>query len=327
MNRENYCDNCCNSCNNRSPFDCCKSPCGNCPSRIQGPPGPRGPIGPMGPIGPQGQPGPVGPAGPQGIQGEVGPIGPAGPQGIQGETGPVGPIGPQGIQGEVGPIGPAGPQGIQGEVGPVGPAGPQGIQGETGPVGPAGPQGIQGETGPVGPAGPQGIQGETGPVGPAGPQGIQGETGPVGPQGPAGGVLSYADFYALMPPDNAATVAPGADVIFPQNGPIGGTNITRIGVDSFELGPIGTYQVLFEVSVTEPGQLILTSNGVDLDNTLAGRATGTSQIVGMALVQTTTENTVITLRNPAGSPAALTITPFAGGTRSASAHLIIIQIQ
>lgn len=237
MNRENYCDNCCNSCNNRSPFDCCKSPCGNCPSRIQGPPGPRGPIGPMGPTG------------------------------------------PQGAQGQPGSIGPAGPQGIQGEVGPIGPADPQGIQGETGPV------------------------------------------------GPAGGVLSYADFYALMQPDNAATVVPGADVIFPQNGPNSGTNITRIGVDSFELGPIGTYQVLFEVSVTEPGQLILTSNGVDLDNTLAGRATGTSQIVGMALVQTTTENTIITLRNPAGSAAALAIAPFAGGTRSASAHLIIIQIQ
>lgn len=34
--------------------------------------------------------------------------------------------------------------------------------------------------------------------------------GPTGPTGPAGtsGILNYADFYALMPPDNAATVAP-----------------------------------------------------------------------------------------------------------------------
>lgn len=39
--------------------------------------------------------------------------------------------------------------------------------------------------------------------------------------GPAGtsGILGFADFYALMPPDNAATVAPGADVSFPQDGP------------------------------------------------------------------------------------------------------------
>ena len=249
------------------------------------------------------------------------PEGRQGPPGVRGPAGPVGPAGPQGIQGEVGPVGPAGPQGIQGEVGPVGPAGPQGIQGETGPVGPAGLQGIQGETGPVGPAGPQGIQGEVGPVGPEGPQGIQGE------QGPAGGVLSFADFYALMPPDNAATVAPGTDVSFPQDGPNSGADITRLGADSFELGPIGTYQILFQVSVTEAGQLILTLNGEDLPYTVAGRATGTSQIVGMALVETTTENSVLTVRNPEGTAAALTITPLAGGVRPVSAHLVIMQIQ
>ncbi len=297
MNRQNCCDNCCNDCCNNNPCCChenqpfCGNPCIVCPEGRQGPPGARGP------------------AGPQGAQGETGPVGPAGPQGIQGEVGPVGPAGPQGIQGEVGPVGPAGPQGIQGEAGPVGPAGPQGIQGEVGPVGPAGPQGIQG------------IQGETGPVGPEGPQGIQGE------QGPAGGVLSFADFYALMPPDNAATVAAGTDVSFPQDGPNSGTDIIRLGADSFQLGPIGTYQIFFEVSVTEAGQLILTLNGADLPYTVVGRATGTSQIIGMALVETTTENSVLTVRNPEGTAEALTITPLAGGVRPVSAHLVIVQIQ
>ena len=186
---------------------------------------------------------------------------------------------------------------------------PAGRQGPIGPVGPAGPQGIQGETGPAG------------PVGPAGPQGIQGE------EGPAGGVLSFADFYALMPPDNAATVAPGTDVSFPQDGPNSGADITRLGADSFQLGPIGTYQVLFQVSVTEAGQLILTLNGADLAYTVVGRATGASQIIGMALVETTTEDSVLTVRNPAGTAAALTITPLAGGVRSVSAHLVIMQIQ
>lgn len=195
--------------------------------------------------------------------------------------------------------------------------------GRQGPVGPIGPRGIQGETGPVGPAGPQGIQGEQGPVGPAGPQGIQGETGPVGP---AGGVLSFADFYALMPPDNAATVAPGTDVSFPQDGPNGGGNITRLDDSSFQLGEIGTYQILFQVSVTEAGQLLLTLNGADLAYTVVGRATGTSQIVGMALIETTTTNSVLTVRNPSGNAAALTITPLAGGTRPVSAHLVVLQI-
>ena len=216
------------------------------------------------------------------------------------------------------------PEGRQGPPGVRGPAGPQGAQGETGPVGPAGPQGIQGEVGPVGPAGPQGIQGEVGPVGPVGPEGPQGIQGE---QGPAGGVLSFADFYALMPPDNAATVAAGTDVSFPQDGPNSGTDITRLGADSFQLGPIGTYQIFFEVSVTEAGQLILTLNGADLPYTVVGRATGTSQIIGMALVETTAENSVLTVRNPEGTAEALTITPLAGGVRPVSAHLVIVQIQ
>ncbi len=194
------------------------------------------------------------------------------------------------------------------------------------PPGPEGPQGPQGDAGPIGPQGPTGATGPQGAQGPVGPQGPVGDTGAQGPQGVPGGVLGYADFYALMPPDNSATVAPGTDVSFPQNGPIANTNIGRLGPSSFNLGPIGTYQILFQVSVTEARQLILTLNGQDLDYTVAGRATGTSQIVGMAVVTTTAVNSVLTVRNPAGNAAALTITPLAGGTRPVSAHLVITQI-
>ncbi len=212
---------------------------------------------------------------------------------------------------------------------PPGPEGPQGPEGPRGPVGPQGPQGPRGATGsqgPIGPIGPRGPQGQRGETGLPGPQGPVGATGAQGPQGLPGGVLSYADFYALMPPDNSATVAPGTDVSFPQNGPIANTSIGRLGPSSFNLGPIGTYQKLFQVSVTEAGQLILTLNGQDLDYTVAGRATGTSQIVGMSVVTTTAVNSVLTVRNPAGNAAALTITPLAGGTRPVSAHLVITQI-
>ncbi len=236
---------------------------------------------------------------------------PPGPQGPQGPIGPRGLIGPRGPQGAIGPAGP------QGAVGETGLAGPQGPIGETGP---AGPQGPIGETGP---AGPQGPIGETGPVGPQGPIG---ETGPAGPQGPAGGVLNFADFYALMPPDNADTVAPGTDVSFPQDGPVSSSDIARTGDSSFNLAQVGTYQVFFQVSVTEAGQLILTLNGEDLEYTVSGRATATSQIVGMAIINTTEVNSVLTVRNPTGN-AALTITPFAGGTRPVSAHLVIVQLQ
>ena len=130
-----------------------------------------------------------------------------------------------------------------------------------------------------------------------------------------------------MPPDNAATVAPGTDVSFPQDGPNSVTGSARTSDSSFNLSEIGTYLVEFVVSVDEPGQLILTLNGADLEYTVVGRATGASQIVGTALVTTTTINSVLTVRNPAGNAAALTITPLAGGTRPVSAHLVIMQIE
>lgn len=68
---------------------------------------------------------------------------------------------------------------------------------------------------------------------------IIGPTGATDPQGETGGVLNFADFYALMPPDNAATVAPGTDVSFPQDGPNSGASIARTGASSFNLSEIG----------------------------------------------------------------------------------------
>lgn len=125
----------------------------------------------------------------------------------------------------------------------------------------------------------------------------------------------------------AATVAPGTDVSFSRNGSSSSLDIIRTGPSSFNLTQIGTYQIFFQVGVTEAGQLLLTLNGEDLEETVVGRATGTSQIVGMSIVTTTTINSILTVRNPAGNAAALGITPLAGGTRAVSAHLVIIQIQ
>jgi hypothetical protein len=141
------------------------------------------------------------------------------------------------------------------------------------------------------------------------------------------GPIAFADFFALMPPDNVATIAPGTDVAFPLSGPTGGSSITRVSTSSFNLAAIGTYQILFQVSVNEGAQLTLTLNGVGLPDTVAGRATGTSQIVGIALITTTAVNSVLTVRNPSGNSTAITITPIAGGTLPVSAHLAITQIQ
>ena len=237
--------------------------------------------------------GPAGPQGPQGPQGPAGETGPRGPQGIQGITGPTGPQGP---------IGPQGPVGETGAIGPQGPAGPQGPVGETGAIGPQGP------------AGPQGPVGETGPQGPRGPQGIPGS------------VISYADFYALMPPDNAEIISAGSDIEFPRNGAIANTNIGRISNTAFLLSDAGTYLISFNVPVTESGQLVLTLNGTELPYAVFGRTAGTSQILGTVLLTTVTENSILTLRNPAGNETDLTVTENGGGNLPVSAHLIILQL-
>ena len=255
---------------------------------------------------------------------------------------------------------------IIGPTGPTGPAGPATITVGTTTTGAPGTDALVTNVGtdedvildftiPEGEIGPTGPAGATGPTGPTGPAGISptitvgtvttGEPGtdadvvnsgtdedvvldftiPRGDDGTSG-ILSYADFYALMPPDNADTVAPGTDVDFPQDGPNSGDNIARISASSFNLTNIGVYQVMFQVSITEAGQLELTLNGIPIDYTIVGRATGTDQIVGIFIIETTSINSVLTVRNPADNTTALTITPLAGGTEPVSAHLVIIQL-
>ncbi|ARJ25267.1 hypothetical protein B7492_29600 (plasmid) [Bacillus mycoides] len=270
---------------------------------------------PLPEIGPTGITGPPGATGPSG-----GPRGPTGATGSTGATGPSGgPIGPTGATGSTGEIGPTGATGLTGDIGPTG---------ATGLTGDIGPTGATGSTGEIGPTGATGLTGE---IGPTGATGLTGDIGPTGATGSTGGVLDFADFYALMPPDNAATVAVGGDVDFPRDGPFSGAGIARTGADTFNLSAIGSYQVLFQVSVTEAGQLVLTLNSgagaVELAYTVVGRATGTSQIVGMALVQTSVINSILTVRNPASESTALTITPLAGGTESVSAHLVITRLR
>ena len=266
--------------------------------------------GPAGPQGPQGDPGIQGAQGPVGATGAQGPPGATGAQGPQGVAGPVGATGPQG------PVGDTGAQGPQGLIGPTGPVGPQG------PTGATGAQGPQGLIGPVGATGPQG---PTGATGAQGPQGLIGPVGATGPQGPPGTTLAFGHFFHLSPPDVAATIAPGTDVPFPQDGPADG--ISRVSPSSFLLPDIGVYEVTWQVSISEPAQLILILNGADLAYTVVGRSTGTSQVFGSVLVSTTTINSILSVRNPAGSSIAFTVTPLAGGTRPSSGSLVIKRIK
>ncbi len=137
--------------------------------------------------------------------------------------------------------------------------------------------------------------------------------------------MAFGHFYAQMPGDNAATVAAGTAVQLPQDGAANG--IVRSNASQFVLAQAGTYEVSWQVSVTEPGQLVLARNGLELAHTVAGRATGSSQITNHVLIGNVTAGDVLELRNPAGGIVALTITPLAGGTLPVSASLVIKQIQ
>lgn len=139
--------------------------------------------------------------------------------------------------------------------------------------------------------------------------------------------LSFADFYALMPPDNAVTVAVGAGVSFPNTGTLSGLDIVVIDDTRFQLSTIGTYMISWVVSISEPSQLVIEINGIENLSTVVGSATATDQNVGTRLITTTSANSILRIVNPISNFTALTITPFAGGASPVSASLIITLIK
>jgi hypothetical protein len=238
----------------------------------------------------------------------------------------TGPIGLPGLPGPIGPIGLTGPIGLPGLPGPIGLTGltgPIGLTGLTGAIGPIGLPGPIGLTGLTGPTGLPGITGAIGPIGlpgAIGPIGLPGLTGPTGATGQSGG-FSAADFYLITP---STPIPPGLPIIFSNDGPAFGLDITRIDGARFNLHTIGIYQVFFQASITESGQLSILVNGIP--TVYVGRATGTSQIISLSLIQTVIPNSIISIVNPVAETTALTLTPFAGGTNQVSANLVITRI-
>lgn len=147
--------------------------------------------------------------------------------------------------------------------------------------------------------------------------------------GGAGSSLGFAMFWGMAPPDYAATVAVGAPLDFPRAGPTGGlTAPVRTGVGLFSFPVIGTYNVAWQASVTEAGQLQLSSSASGLNlASVASRTTGTSQISNNILITTTVINEVISILNPPGNATALTITPADGSlTHAPAPSLTIIRL-
>jgi len=194
--------------------------------------------------------------------------------------------------------------------------GATGAMGDPGVPGSATNTGATGTTGATGPLGPATNTGATGPAG---------LTGSTGVAGPAGVSLGFTRFFALMPGDNSATIAVGAAIQFPQNGDTSGA-ATRLTASTFNIPIVGTYDIRFQASVAEAGQLMLRLNGTEVADTVVGRATGTSQMVGFTTLTTTLPNSVLEVINPSGNSTALTMTTTAGGTHAVSACLEIFRL-
>ncbi len=186
--------------------------------------------------------------------------------------------------------------------------------------------GVQGVFGAAGPGGAPGIAGA------AGAQGIQGISGIPG----APGILDFSDFYELVSTD----ISIGLDVALPFTNtgsttnvivPVGGSGGTQ-----FYLPVVGTYLVFFEASVSGAAQLELTlatspvATPALVANSTVGRATGSSQIVGMSLVTTTTPNSVLSVISPSTNAGAIILTsgtPSGAVGSALSTHLVILRIQ
>lgn len=144
-------------------------------------------------------------------------------------------------------------------------------------------------------------------------------------QGEPGTKINVSNFYALMPGDNSATIAPGAPIEFPNDGVTNNTVITRITATRFNLATVGIYEIFFQVSISEAGQLVVVVNDTELPYTCIGRATGTTQISCMTIINTTLPDSILSINNVAANATALTVTPNAGGNNPVSANLIVKQ--
>lgn len=152
--------------------------------------------------------------------------------------------------------------------------------------------------------------------------------------GQIAGTTPFSMFYGLTTgvgsggTDYAATIAPGARMPFPQNGPTTAGGITRIDNSSFTLPAIGTYEVAFQVHTTEPGQMQLELNGLALANTTAvnmNPTAGGHPIIGHFFITTTSVSSVLAVINPAGNATALTITPANGSLTHANSQVLTIK--
>lgn len=127
--------------------------------------------------------------------------------------------------------------------------------------------------------------------------------------------------------DYAATIAVGAPMPFPQNGPTVGGAVVRSGASTtdFLVVTTGLYVVAWQAGFTEASQLELSVNGTPVANTAATSGAGTQQNSNTVMVSLTAGD-IVELINPAGNATALTVTPANGSLTHAQAPSLVFQL-
>ncbi len=143
-------------------------------------------------------------------------------------------------------------------------------------------------------------KGKRGKRGHTGKNGTNGTNGKNGTNG-TNGILGSAEFYTLSSANDTITINAGENIPFINDGPILGPFITRIDNSTFTLGPIGIYQVSFNIATSgesNPHQIGILLNSTIQPNTVKRTLNaGSSNIIGSNLIQTTEINSIVSLNN------------------------------
>ena len=113
-----------------------------------------------------------------------------------------------------------------------------------------------------------------------------------------------------------------ADIGFGSNGVMTSGITHALGSPAIVLANAGDYKVTFSVSGTEPSQMALFVNGVEVAGGIYGSGAGTQLTTGQVIV-TVAAGAVLTVRNHSSAAAVTLATPIGGTQANANASVAI----
>lgn len=161
------------------------------------------------------------------------------------------------------------------------------------------------------------IEGDAAPAAGTGAPDVAMFYGTTAGTGMFGEATDYAATVAVQ------TAAGTGRVPFPNAGPAtAGASTTNTSSTLKTLTKTGIYRVSWQVGFDETSQLQVAINDVGVDNTTTLSGAGTQQNSNSVLISAVADDT-LSIINPPGNPAALTVSPAAGLTHAQAPSLIV----